>query len=66
MKNISHFYEYAETKNKTEKIIEKVINDLKNMGFEKSHIEVAILSAESLDIEELVENLTSSGKFCNL
>ena len=66
MKNISLFYEYSGSQKEAEHLIEKVKNDLKNMGFEESHIEVAIHSVLSIDIEILVQNLTSTGKFCNL
>ena len=41
--------------------VNTVIHDLKNMGFEETCIRAAIASAQSLDVQTLVEMLVSGG-----
>ena len=54
------FQEEAKTK------MYDVINELQKMGFEKSIIQVAIASTRSINIEQLVDKLVSTGKYSDM
>ena len=46
--------------------IDEVIDELQKMGFEKSIIQVAIASTRSINIEQLVDKLVSTGKYSDM